>query len=622
MLELAGIIVLGIIAQWVSWKTRVPAILPLILIGLMVGPLSTLVTEDGSKLLEPIYSDETARGLFPPGSLLFYFVALSIGVILFEGGLTLKLREIRDVGPAILRLITIGSLITFVGAGVGAHFIMGLPWDISFLFGALVIVTGPTVIAPILRNLPLKKTVSTVLKWEGILIDPIGALVAVLVFDFILLGGFQPGNTEHTLIQFAQIVTIGTALGMASAFFLKFLIVQRQIPHYLLNVFTLAMVLLVFGLADLLAKESGLLAVVVMGMTMANIDVPRINEILSFKESLSILLISILFILLSANIEMEHLLLLLDTRCLMLFLLIILLLRPLGVFASTGTELARREKLFVSWVGPRGIVAAGVASLFGIQLLERSVPGSEYLTPLVFMIVLGTVLLNATTARFVAQRLGVTLKSSDGILIVGANAAARLLAAFLQENGRHVELVDQNQDSVSKAQEMGLHATVANIFEGDLVNNMDLLDIGFILALTSSQQVNQFAVEQFESEYGENGTFRLLSADEIKLPVEQHPRVAAFSPWVDFINLSELARDNPSIHELPVKSKQHMEEILLIFCKPHTSVPLFLRKKDQSLEILPADFKSVQVEEGDRIVYMGEELNITSPSRNLEVLAN
>ena len=183
MLELAAIIILGILAQWMAWKFKIPAILPLILIGLAVGPLAAeFFTEDGTKLIEPIWNN--AEGLFP-GKSLFYFVSLAISVILFEGGLTLKMDEVKNVGPVITKLITLGSLITFFLAAVAAHFIFELPWQISFLFSALIIVTGPTVITPILRNIPLRKDISAILKWEGILIDPIGALVAVLVFNFI-----------------------------------------------------------------------------------------------------------------------------------------------------------------------------------------------------------------------------------------------------------------------------------------------------------------------------------------------------------------------------------------------------------------------------------------------------
>jgi len=220
-----------------------------------------------------------------------------------------------------------------------------------------------------------------VLKWEGILIDPIGALVAVLVFDYILLQTQGHYSTDHLIKTLGQIIIVGSALGFVSAYFMKLVITKKLVPHYLLNVFVLAFVLFLFGFSDVLAHESGLLAVVVMGMTMANIDVPNLKEILYFKESLSILLISILFILLSAKIEIGQLELLLDVKCLILFLLVVLVLRPLGVFLSTtNSGLSFNEKLFIGWVGPRGIVAAGIASLFGLKLVDNQVAGAEYLT--------------------------------------------------------------------------------------------------------------------------------------------------------------------------------------------------------------------------------------------------
>ena len=203
MTELAGIIILGIIAQWLAWKIRIPAILPLILIGLIVGPLSTLWTADGQKLLEPIYN-QNHSGIFPD-QYLFSFVSLAIGIILFEGGLTLKRKEITNVGSVIVKLITIGSITTFIGAGLTVHFIMGLSWQISFLFAGLIIVTGPTVIAPILQNVPLNRNVATVLKWEGILIDPVGALVAVLVFEFIRSAEGGMNFTSHAFFSFSNV---------------------------------------------------------------------------------------------------------------------------------------------------------------------------------------------------------------------------------------------------------------------------------------------------------------------------------------------------------------------------------------------------------------------------------
>jgi len=287
MLELAGIIILGILAQWVAWKFKIPAILPLILIGLLVGPIAAeFLSEDGTKWIEPIWNGK--KGLFP-GDGLYYFVSLAISIILFEGGLTLKRSEIKNVGPVITKLITLGSAVTFFGAGIVAHLVFNLSWELSFLFSGLIIVTGPTVITPILRNIPLKKDVSAVLKWEGILIDPIGALVAVLVFEFISVGE-DAGFTKTALMEFGKIILFGTTFGFTFAHALAFAINKKFIPHYLLNVVSLSTVLLVFVESEVFAHESGLLAVVVMGMVLGYGKLENLQEILYFKEALRVLI--------------------------------------------------------------------------------------------------------------------------------------------------------------------------------------------------------------------------------------------------------------------------------------------------------------------------------------------
>lgn len=619
MLELASIIILGILAQWVAWRMRVPAILPLILIGLCVGPLSTLVLESGEKLIQPIYDANEERGLFP-GAYLFYFVSLAIGIILFEGGLTLKRKEIREVGAAIGRLITIGSIITFIGAGFAAHFLMNLNWSISFLFAALIIVTGPTVIAPILQNVPLNRNVSTVLKWEGILIDPLGALAAVLMYEFILSGqgGFE--FTSHALIEFIQIILTGLALGSLAAWLLAYMIKHDLIPHFLLNVFTLALVLLVFVMSDLLAHESGLLTVVVMGTVLGNLEVPRLKEILSFKESLSVLLISILFILLAANINIEDLQLLQDIRCLWLFLVVVFVLRPLGVFISTGNAgLSFREKVFISWVGPRGIVAAGIASLFGIRLLGE-VPDAEYITPLVFMIVLGTVLLNATTAKPLAKLLNVIQDSSNGILIVGAHKAARVIARYLQENNRHVVLVDSSEENIKLADMDGLEAFQANIFTDTLDEQYELLDMGYLIAMTSSQEVNRYAVRKYHKLFGELGTFRLINPMEMKLSKDQLPATGIFSYYDDFINISDAARDFPTVHELTIESLHQLEMVIHQLAPIPKSIPLFVKYQDGRIDLIPQNLEDLEIVEGMALVYLGKEIERPmAPSPVIEV---
>ncbi|MEO9952426.1 cation:proton antiporter [Nonlabens sp.] len=602
MLELAGIIILGILAQWMAWRLKIPAILPLIIIGLLVGPIATLYTGD-AKLIEPIWNGE--KGLFP-GDSLFYFVSLAISIILFEGGLTLKRDEILNTGPVIGKLISVAVIITFVGGGVAAHYIFGLTWKISLLFSALIIVTGPTVITPILRNIPLKKDVSSILKWEGILIDPIGALFAVLVFEFISAGA----GGEFTLValeEFGKIVLFGFSFGFSFAHALAFSIKKKLIPHYLLNVFTLAAVLGVFVLSDSFAHESGLLAVVVMGMVLGNINLPNIKELLYFKESLSVLLISILFILLAANIDMEDLYLIYRWETLVLFAIMAFIIRPLGVFASSiNSGLKLNEKLFISWVGPRGIVAAGIASLFGSKLVSQGIPGAEYITPLVFMIVLGTVLLNATTARMFAKIVGVFLKQSNGIMIVGASKFSRVIAKYLKEHGRSVVLVDTNANNIRIAKEDGLDAVTADIYSDSISDDIEFNNIGFLLALTGNSQINDYAIERFEKRFGENGAYRLVHSNEINNP-NKNPETGLFSATDDYVNMIEVTRHHGKIHEITIKSQEHFEGLIEITKTDEDIVPLFIRHEN-AIDIVPSMSNKMEIEEGSILAYLGKEI--------------
>ena len=608
MLELAGIVILGILAQWFAWKFKIPAILPLILIGLLVGPIAAeFLSEDGTKWIEPVWNG--TEGLFA-GESLFFFVSLAISVILFEGGLTLKLSEIKNVGPVITKLITLGSLVTFFGAAITAHFIFNLSWEISYLFSALIIVTGPTVITPILRHIPLKKDISAVLKWEGILIDPIGALVAVLVFEFISV---ESGGefTKTAFIEFGKIVLFGSTFGFTFAHALNFSINKKWVPHYLLNVFALASVLGVFVLSDSFAHESGLLAVVVMGMVLGNSNSTYLKELLYFKESLSVLLISILFILLAAHINMEDVMLIYNWKTAILFAIVVFVIRPIGVFLSARkSSLKFNEKLFISWVGPRGIVAAGIASLFGLKLAKNGVPGAEYITPLVFMIVLGTVLLNATTARLFARIAGVFLKKSEGILIVGASNVSRLIGHYLETNDRHVVLIDSNLTNIKKAQDLGLEALTSNIYSDTLTDNIELNDMGYLVALTGNSDINKFAINKFSKQFGENGSFRLITVDEMNDP-KNNPKEGLFSHTDDFISLTEVARNFPEIHEFEIKDGAHYEKTIDLANKDKDIIPLFLKDALGELEIISSYNKDVkEIKKGFQLVYLGKPIEL------------
>ncbi|MGK0252424.1 MAG: hypothetical protein ACI81G_001864, partial [Gammaproteobacteria bacterium] len=395
---------------------------------------------------------------------------------------------------------------------------------------------------------------------------------------------------------------------------LAFIIKKKLVPHYLMNVFTLAAVLGVFVMSDSFAHESGLLAVVVMGMVLGNINLPNIKELLYFKESLSVLLISVLFILLSANMNLEDLELLYRWETLALFLIVVFVVRPIGVFLSTsGSDLKLNAKLFISWVGPRGIVAAGIASLFGSKLLLKGEPGAEYITPLVFMIVLGTVLLNATTARLFAKMVGVFMSTSEGIMIIGASELPRLIAKYLQKNGRQVVLLDSNVNNIRLAKDVGLSAKEVNIYADELTEDIELNDVGYLMSLTGNSEINTYAINRFRKQFGENGAYRLISKQEMDHR-ENVPHEGLFSATDDFIKLTEVVRKFPTINEVAIQSEAEYHNLVGMMEKDPNMVPLFVKEKDGTIRIISSFVQEVVADsfEGCHLVYLGKPLDTQS----------
>lgn len=602
MFELAGVLILGVLSQYFAWKFKIPAILPLILTGLLVGPISSeWLSSDGTKWIEPIWNG--TEGLLPE-QILFHFISLAIGLILFEGGLTLKFSELKKMGPVIAKLITLGAMTTFIGVAIPTHYILGLSWEISFLFSALIIVTGPTVISPILRNIPLKKNVSTLLKWESILIDPIGALVAVLVFEFINAGE----GKSYSIIafyDFAKVLFFGIVIGFISAKIISFSIKKNLIPNFLINVVVLATVLTVFIFSDAFTHESGLLSVVVMGIFLGNSGLSQLEDLIKFKETLSLLLISILFILLASKMELSELKLVFNWESLLVFLIVILVVRPLGIFISTSNSaLSLNEKIFISWLGPRGIVAAGIASLFGIKLVNDGMVYAEFLTPLVFMVVFGTVFLNSTTARILAKILSVFLKNSEGILIIGASKFPRQIALYLEKIGKNVILIDSNKSKVSKAKSIGLKALNSDIYSNKLLDDLELSEVGYLFALTGNEEIDKFAIQKFKSQFGENGAYSLFGSNQSKSSNDINGK---FLFAVEDFLLAEMTNKNFSISEKQILNRDDLTKNLSSIKSEKIGIPLFLRDENNQLNFLnDLSFSPKYFEKNQYLAFMEE----------------
>jgi len=296
-----------------------------------------------------------------------------------------------------------------------------------------------------------------------------------------------------------------------------------------------------------------------------------------------------------------------DWKTIGLFAVIVFVIRPVGVFISTqGSSLKFNERMFISWVGPRGIVAAGIASLFGLKLAKEGVTGAEYITPLVFMIVLGTVLLNATTARLFARMIGVFLEKSEGILIIGASKVSRLLAQYLVKNGRNLVLIDSNDRNIKRAKDLGLVAMKANIYSDNLMDDIELNNIGYLMALTINSDINKYAINKFGKQFGENGAFRLISEEEMNNE-QKCPKEGLFSKKDHFTMLSRVAKDYPSIQEINLESREHYESLIEITNKDEDIIPLFIKDNEGELHIISSNNLDVDtIEKGFQLVYLGK----------------
>ena len=391
LIALASIVLLGIGAQWLGWRLKLPSILLLLLFGFLAGPILGIVDPDA--LL---------------GETLFPLVSLAVGLILFEGGLNLKRSELVGIRSTVYLLISVGVLLTWAIGTAGAYFLLDFDITLATLLGAILVVSGPTVVIPLLNHVRPSERVTSVLKWEGILVDPVGATLAVLVFQAILGGSFESFTLTGAVTGTLLTLLIGGVLGGAGALLLLWLFSGHRVPEHLQTPVTLMLVVAVFVLANLLRAESGLMATTLMGIILANQQRVNVKHVVTFNEELGILILSALFILLAARLNLADLLAV-GWRGLVFLALLVLVARPLAVLLSTiRSELPNKERLFLAWLAPRGIVAVSVASLFAFDLAEAGYAEAEALVPVTFLVVIGTVALYGLTAGPLAQRLGLS----------------------------------------------------------------------------------------------------------------------------------------------------------------------------------------------------------------------
>jgi len=521
---LAGIVVLGVGAQWLAWSLKLPSILVLLVFGILVGPVAGLLAPDA---------------VF--GDLLLPIVSLSVALILYEGGLSLRLAELRSVGGTVGLLVTAGALVTWAGGAAAAWGILGLDPGLAILLGAILVVTGPTVIQPLLRHVRPRGSVGRILKWEGIVIDPIGALLSVLVFEAILSGELR-GAPAHAAAAIAKTIVFGGAFGLAGAGALVLLLRKYWVPDALENAVSLMFVLAAFTASNALQEESGLFAVTLMGVAVANQKFTGIEHIIEFKENLRVLLLSSLFILLAARIDLAYLASVGVAGALFTAVLI-LAVRPAMVFVSTiRSNLAWREKAFLAWLAPRGIVAASVASIFALRLDHAGHDAAPALLSATFAVILGTVTVYGLTARPLARWLGLAERDPDGVLLLGADRLTRAIAERLHDLGKAVLVVDSNRAHLVPARMAGIRTYAGSVLADPFLDEVDLGGIGRLLALTPNDWVNGLASRKLARVLGGANVFQITPA-RAKAGTEVSPELRAGRPlFGEEITYGDLAR--------------------------------------------------------------------------------
>ncbi|PCI11471.1 hypothetical protein COB72_00690 [bacterium] len=500
-IALAMIIVLGVGAQWLAWKIRIPSILLLLIFGILAGPVMRSIFEGTPFAIDP-------DALFDK-DILLSLVGIAVGLILYEGGLTLNFKELRSTWKPVTLLVTTGALVTWIIAGISAYYFFGLDRPTAILLGAILIVTGPTVVGPMLAHIRPSGDTGLILKWEGIVIDPIGVGAAVLVFEVITSTSTSSGISS-IFQSIAITIAAGVGLGVFSALLLQNLLTRFWVPDFLQNPVSLMLVIATFTASNQIMPESGLLATTVMGIALGNQKKVDVHHILEFKENLRVLLIAMLFIVLAARLQIEQLASLNWLSVFGFLFVLIVIARPTAVFLATvGAGLTWRERMFLAWLAPRGIVAAAAAAIFSLGLERNGMAGGESLVPITFSVIIGTVAFYGLTTPWAAKLLGVADQNPQGIIFVGAPSWVRSIAKVLTDRGIKVLLIDTNRQNVRDARMAHLPALQGNILTISDITELDLRGIGGVFATTPNDEVNTLALQRFKGIFESSKLYQL-----------------------------------------------------------------------------------------------------------------
>ncbi len=581
----------GILAQSAAYHLRIPGIVLLLIFGVLLGP-------DVIGIIRP----ETL------GSALGVITGFAVAVILFEGGLNLKIQRLKRERRAIRQMITIGGAVTVAGGMLTVRWLFGWDWRISILFGTLVMVTGPTVINPLLRRFKVKRNVSVVLEAEGVLLDAVGAVVAMVALEIALSPRAGP---MATAVMLATRLGFGAVFGLLCGLLLVVVLKRRNVvPEGIENVFTLCLVLAVFQCANTLFPESGIVAVTVAGVVFGNFQTRIQREVVEFKEALTVMLIGMLFILLAADVRLDEVYSL-GIPGVIAVLALMFLVRPLNVIAGTfGTKLNWREKCFIGWIGPRGIVAAAVASLFAVQLNTYGIAGGNELRALVFMVITVTVLSAGLTGGLVAKILDLRRPSDSGWVILGANELARATAKILLENNEEVICIDANPDVCQAAEQDCTRVIFGNGLKTHYLLRAEIDTRAGALAITGNEEVNLLFIQKVREEVRLRYLFMALQFQYERITpdmVHQAGSQVMFgsSRDVDFwsvrLRKGMVNLERWQVRGTPADEKKETQNASGDpFLKDNSGIPLTVRRNGRQFPI----GDSTQFRDGDEVVYL------------------
>jgi len=570
VVQLAGIVLLAVAAQWVGARLRIPSILLLLVTGFLIGPVFGILDPDE---------------LF--GDLLAPTVALAVGLILFEGGLSLRLREMAGQQRVLWLLVTVGVLITWaIAAGIVLLF-TDLPTGIAILIGSILVVSGPTVVGPLLNQVRPSRSVASILKWESIFIDPVGALLAVLTFEVLLVDRVLDPNIGEVVWEVVKFIVAGGLVGVGLGILSIVALRRHWVPEHLLSLFGVSAALLAFVVADHFAAESGLLATTILGLVLANHRQIRTEQIVRFSEIIRVLLIGVLFIVLSARLDLDQLDLNL-AAAVAIILGLVLVARPLAVMVATWrSKLDWRERVLIGSVAPRGIVAASIASVFALELQAEGVVGAEEITPLVFAVIVGTVVIYGLGMAPLARGLGLAERHQEGALILGAGVVERAIGRALAAAGVTVVVATTNRRDHYQARMEELRSFYGNLLDRDVELDLDLSGIGRLLALTPNDDVNTLASAHFAEGFGGAYVYQLHPA-RVPAGIDSNPAADLggrflFGSELDYESLLHALDQGGQIRRTTLSDEYTLEDFT---ASSEGATPLFIVRSGGRLSII------------------------------------